>query len=70
MTNDDANLMTEQAVADRLGISRQTLANWRYLGRFAAELPYVRLGRKIIRYRREDVETFIQDGWQGEEGGK
>lgn len=50
-------LMTPQEVADLLGIDPKTLNNWRATKRYP--LSYVKIGRHV-RYKPEDVETFIQ----------
>ena len=44
----------EKAAAKRLGIARQTLANWRHLGKGPA---YIRLST-AIRYREEDLREY------------
>lgn len=45
-----------------LGVnSKATLATWRY----RKQLPYVRLGGRTIRYKREDIEAMIQRNTQG-----
>lgn len=54
-------LLTTNEAAMRLGISPQTLTNWRSLGRFTTELPWVKLGG-AIRYKSEDVERVRQTG--------
>jgi excisionase family DNA binding protein len=48
--------LTRQEAATMLGLRPQTLAVWAMTGR---NLPYVKLGGKVVRYRREDVEAFI-----------
>jgi len=42
-----------------LRLRPNTLAVWAVTGRFAKELPIIRLGRNLIRYRRSDIERFI-----------
>ena len=37
-----------------------TLAQWRYLGRFTDELPWIKIGRNV-RYRESDVLAFISN---------
>ncbi len=56
MSNPHECLLTRQEAATMLGLRPQTLAVWAMTGR---NLPYVKLGRKVVRYRREDVEAFI-----------
>jgi predicted DNA-binding transcriptional regulator AlpA len=46
-----------------LGIAPQTLAVWRHRknnGKTAPDLPYVKIGRRAIRYRLSDVKKFIE----------
>lgn len=50
--------MTVEQVAEILRVPRPTLATWRCNGRVAG-LDFVRVGG-AIRYRRADVEKFIQ----------
>jgi len=52
-------LLTEDQAADLLQVRPQTLSNWRCTGR--VKLPYVRLGNKLIRYRRDQVDAFISN---------
>lgn len=51
-------LLTSQEVADLLGLKNQrTLSVWRSTKRY--DLKFVKYGRSV-RYRRSDVESFIQ----------
>lgn len=50
--------LDDRALADLLSISDKTPAQWRFTGKFSAELPFYKFGR-AVRYRREDVEAFI-----------
>lgn len=49
-------LLTPKDVSEILRVSVATLANWRSTKRY--DLPYIKLG-KVIRYRIEDVQDFI-----------
>ena len=63
MTKQISNcLMTPEEVAEYLKISKETLNVWRCTKRY--NLPYVKAGR-LVRYRSEDVETFIASRMQG-----
>ena len=53
----DLELLTPEAVAQLLGCGLQTLAAWRSTR--PAELPFVKISRQIVRYRRLDIERFI-----------
>jgi excisionase family DNA binding protein len=48
-------LLTVQEVADLIGLSVETLNQWRSQG---LHMPYVKLG-KAVRYLRKDVELYI-----------
>jgi excisionase family DNA binding protein len=50
-------LLTRRETADLLRVSLQTLFAWTRDGKIKAE----RLGKKQIRYRKENVEKFIQE---------
>ncbi len=52
-------LLTRKEAAYLLRLRPNTLAVWAVTGRFAKELPIIRLGRNLIRYRRSDVQCFI-----------
>lgn len=54
-------MLTTDEVAQRLGISAQTLANWRATGRYGEQLPFVKLGG-AVRYRSADVERAQREG--------
>ena len=51
-------LLTEAAAARLLGVSPQYLVKWRFLGR--PVLPFVRVGKRMIRYRQSDLDAFIR----------
>ncbi|WP_409141917.1 helix-turn-helix transcriptional regulator [Cellulosimicrobium sp. RS] len=50
------DLMTDKELAVELGTSPQALADHRYRGTGPA---FVKFGRKV-RYRRQDVEAFLE----------
>ena len=53
-------LIDPRTAADLLGVSYDTLSKWRTRG---TGPKYVKLGRgrtAVIRYRREDVEAYIE----------
>lgn len=50
------DLLTEKEVALILGVRPQSLAVWRLHGE---NLPFVKVGR-LVRYRREDLERWIE----------
>ncbi|VVE56151.1 helix-turn-helix domain-containing protein [Pandoraea anhela] len=51
--------LDDRALSSELNLSPKTPAQWRYLGKFSEELPYYKFGRSV-RYRREDVDAFIE----------
>jgi predicted DNA-binding transcriptional regulator AlpA len=54
-------LVDEREAALILGVSVQTLRNWRTLG--AGNGPrWKKLGKRLVRYRRADLEAFVADG--------
>ena len=50
-------LISPAQVAEQLGISTKTLAQWRVAG--VIELPYAKIGSRVM-YRKSDVEQFIE----------
>ena len=55
------DLLPADEVAQRLNISEQTLSNWRATGRYADQLPHVKIGG-AVRYRADVVERACQEG--------
>jgi excisionase family DNA binding protein len=49
-------LLKTDEVAEMTGLSRETLAQWRWLKK---EIPYVRLGKKYVRYRESDIAAWL-----------
>lgn len=56
--NKDDALLTPRQVGHRLGVSTNTLSQWRTAQGRKRSLPFIRLGNRV-RYRRSDVEAFI-----------
>lgn len=54
-----SDLLNEKEVATELGIAPGTLRNWRSL---RIGVPFVKLGKRAVRYRRSDVEAFVASG--------
>lgn len=50
--------LTAEEVAEQLGLSLETLAQWRSQRR---GIPYVKISRNCVRYRQSDL-----DGWLSE----
>jgi excisionase family DNA binding protein len=55
-TTNTSTLLTQDQVAQRLGVKPATLQIWRVTGRY--HLPFVKCGR-LVRYREEDIRAFI-----------
>jgi hypothetical protein len=51
------HLLTTQAAADHLGVSRAFLERDRWAG---ARIPFIRVGSRAVRYRMQDLENYIQ----------
>ena len=47
--------LSDSEVANRYGVTRQTIWRWATLGRLA---PPIKLGENCTRWRRSDVEAF------------
>src|SRR5690606_35165665 len=56
----DDDLLKEAEVARMARISPKTLGNWRWNA--AGGPPFIRLSGRLIRYRRADVEAWLQRG--------
>jgi len=52
-------LLTRREAAAFLGIGCQTLANWSSTGR--GGVPFIRLSRRLIRYRQADLVRWLND---------
>lgn len=52
------SLMSAAQVAARLGCSQQSVYRWADLGL----LPRKKIGKRIVRFERDDVEAFILRG--------
>ena len=57
------DLLTEREVADRLRVSEKTLQNWRWIDEGGPRA--IKLGKRAVRYRRADVDAFIEAGLTG-----
>lgn len=60
MTERSEPLLRAQSVADLLGVSTSTLADWRKRGigpRYLAPAP----GTRWVRYRRSEVEAWLAE---------
>jgi len=51
-----AQLLTTTEAAAYLGVSKAFLERDRWAG---ARIPFIQVGRRAVRYRREDLEAYI-----------
>jgi hypothetical protein len=58
MTGNLAELLTPEQVAQILGVTVKTLAQWRFHKRYP--LVYRKIGANLVRYARVDVQAFIK----------
>ena len=49
-------LLTTAEAAKRLGVSKAFLERDRWAG---ARIPFIKVGNRAVRYRREDLESYI-----------
>jgi excisionase family DNA binding protein len=54
----EPTLFTTHEAASYLRLDPLTLKDWRRLG---AGPPYVKVGARLIRYRRQDLEEWLAD---------
>ncbi len=54
---EDKSLLTTQEVADLVGLSAYTIAKYRTKGMGP---KYLLIGKKTIRYKKADVEAWIE----------
>jgi len=52
-------LLTTREAAALLGIGKSTLDQDRLYGRLG--IPFIRMGSRSIRYRREDLEAYLHN---------
>ena len=53
-------VLTVKDVADLLKLNQQTVRNWIDQG----SLPAVRVGRRRVRFKRSDLDQFIEQGYR------
>lgn len=66
MTNE---LLNTAEAARMLGMSKAFLERDRWAG---ARIPYIKIGSRAVRYRRKDLENYIEGkvSWSTSEGAK
>lgn len=50
------DLVDEREAAAILGVSKKTIANWRWRGEGPA---WIRVGQRLVRYSRADLAAFV-----------
>lgn len=53
-------MITQTEAAKLLGVCRGTLFRWEIDG--LLPIPSMRLGRRVVRYRRSDIESMCAQG--------
>lgn len=51
------HLLTTKQAADILGVSQSFLERDRWAG---AQIPFIRVGKRCVRYRNKDLDAFIE----------
>lgn len=57
MSSASSKLLTPGELAELLGVSEETLAQWRSQRRGP---PYVKVEGRLVRYRLPDVEAYLE----------
>lgn len=55
----DEPLLSEDDTAKLLKVARRTLQDWRFRG---IGPRFVRMGRRTVRYRPQDVREYVEGG--------
>jgi excisionase family DNA binding protein len=53
-------LLSRSEAAAYLRVTPKTMANWASSGRY--ELKVVKIGKRLVRYRKSDLDLLIQNG--------
>lgn len=56
------DLLNEKDAAAEMDLAVSTLRNWRALGKGP---KFIKVGQRLVRYRRSDLEAFIAGGEGG-----
>lgn len=59
LVDSNRTLITRQEAAQLLQLKPNTLYVWSLKGWYRDELPVVYLSNRVVRYRLEDVQSFI-----------
>lgn len=64
--NGDRKLTTPEA-AEHLGLSPTTLTTWRCTQRAGRQIPYLKLGKRVL-YRERDLDRWLDEQTVGATG--
>ncbi len=53
-----AKLFTPNEAAEKLGVSVQTLANWR--SSKSVRIPYLKVGGRLVKYAEPDLDAYLE----------
>lgn len=53
------NYLTSKEAAELLGVQEKTLKQWRSDNKPQNRINYIKISNKIVRYKLEDVQDFI-----------
>ena len=56
----DERLLTETEVSKYLNISVDTLRSWRKKHNQYGKLPFIKIGGKLVRYRKSEIDAFLK----------
>lgn len=56
--NQSPEILTTKQAAEYLSLAEATLMTWRCTK--AVKVPFVKIGQKCVRYRKADLDAFIE----------
>ena len=58
--NREDKLMNDIEVSEYLNISVVTLRKWRNKSNKNGKIPFIKVGKKLVRYRQSDIDEFLK----------
>ena len=55
----DERLLNEVEVSEILNVSVDTLRSWRKKNKKDGNLPFIKVGKKLVRYKLSEIENFL-----------
>lgn len=55
----DERLLNEIEVSEILNVSVDTLRSWRKKNKKDGNLPFIKVGKKLVRYKLSEIENFL-----------